>query len=357
VTPAIVHVASGREWRGGQRQVWLLARELDRRGIAQVVITTADSELARRLAAGGVRVHPAAWRAGLDPRVIPAILRELHSSAVLHAHDAHSLALASLSAILRSKPLVVTRRVTFPLRQGYVWRRACRIIAISQAVHDALLKDGIEPERVVTVPSAVDPDVSQCSGLDLRALLGVPLNGQLAVQLGALTPEKDQATLIQAAARLVRDLPDLHWVIVGDGPLRAELQRQITSLGVQHRVHLLGALEDPHRALAQADVFVLSSVAEGLGSSVLAAMARRVPIVATRVGGVPDLLGSGSGLLIQPEDSQELARAVQRVLTDRSVSSKLVSAAGREIEKYSVAAMADGVLSVYRSCAHSLDVS
>jgi L-malate glycosyltransferase len=357
VNPAIVHVASGREWRGGQRQVWLLARELGRRGIAQVVVTTAQSELARRLSADGVRVHAAAWGAGLDPRVIPAIVRELQSSGVLHAHDAHSLTLASLSAFPRSRPLVVTRRVTFPLRQGYFWRRACRIIAISQAVHDALLKDGIEPERVATVPSAVDPDVSECSGLDLRALLGIPRNGQLAVHLGALTPEKDQATLILAAARVVRDLPDLHWVIVGDGPLRAQLQRQIASLGLHDRVHLLGALDDPHRALAQADVFVLSSVAEGLGSSVLAAMARSVPVVATRVGGVPDLLESGSGLLVQPEDAQEFARVVHQVLTDRSVRSKLVNAAGREIEKYSVGAMADQVLSVYRSCAHSSDGS
>jgi glycosyltransferase involved in cell wall biosynthesis len=177
------------------------------------------------------------------------------------------------------------------------------------------------------------------------------------VHLGALTPEKDQGTLIVAAGRLVRDLPDLHWVIVGDGPLRPDLQRQIAGLGLHDRVHLLGALDDPHRALAQADVFVLSSIAEGLGSSVLAAMARGVPVVATRVGGVSDLLKSGSGLMVQPKDPQGLARAVQEVLTQRSVRSSLVEAAGSEIQKYSVAAMADQVLSVYRSCSHSLDGS
>jgi glycosyltransferase involved in cell wall biosynthesis len=357
VKPAIVHVASGREWRGGQRQVWLLARELGKRGVAQVVVTTAQSELARRLAADGVRVHPAAWKAGLDPRVLPVIVRELQSSVVLHAHDAHSLTLASLSAILRRGPVVVTRRVTFPLRHRYFWRHACRIIAISRAVREALLQEGITADRVVIIPSAVDPDVSQCSALDLRALLAIPPEGQLAVHLGALTPEKDQRTLILAAQRLVRDLPDLHWVIVGDGPLRAELQRQIRGLDLYDRVHLLGPIDDPHRTLAQADVFVLSSVAEGLGSSVLAAMARSVPVVATRVGGVPDLLQSGAGLLVEPDDPQELAGAVQRVLTDKSVRSKLVSTAGHEIEKYSVAAMADQVLSVYRSCSHSLDGS
>jgi glycosyltransferase involved in cell wall biosynthesis len=357
VNPAIVHVASGREWRGGQRQVWLLARELGRRGTPQVVVTSAKSELGRRLAADGVRVHLADWKLGIDPRVIPAIVRELQPSAVLHAHDAHSLTLASLSAIPGSRPIVVTRRVTFPLRNRFFWRRACRIIAISQAIRDTLLKAGIEPERVITIPSAVDPDVSVCSGLDLRALMGIPPDGQLAVHLGALTPEKDQRTLILAAARLVRDLPNLHWVIVGEGPLRPVLQQQILSLGLHDRVHLLGAVDDPHRALARADVFVLSSISEGLGSSVLAAMARKVPVVGTRVGGVPDLLESGAGLLVQPEDPGELAGAVERALSDRSVRSELLNAAAREIEKYSVGAMADQVLSVYRSCAHSLDDS
>ncbi|HJR15309.1 MAG TPA: glycosyltransferase, partial [Gemmatimonadales bacterium] len=131
--PPIIHVASGREWRGGQRQVWLLAQALSRRGLEQIVVTGAGSELAARLQASRVPVHTAPWSAGFDLRVLPAILKELRrKKAVLHAHDAHALSLAGICAYLTRTPLVVTRRVDFPLRRRGFWTRADRVIAISK---------------------------------------------------------------------------------------------------------------------------------------------------------------------------------------------------------------------------------
>jgi glycosyltransferase involved in cell wall biosynthesis len=359
VTALIVHVASGREWRGGQRQVWLLARQLGRIGTNQVVVTGGQGELARRLNAASVRVRPATWRAGLDPRVLWPILDELrHGEAVLHAHDAHALTLAALCAGFTGTPLVVTRRVTFPLRQRFLWRRARRIIAISPAVREALLTEGIHPERVLVIPSAVDLEgLSASQGDSTRDRLALPGNGQLAVSLGALTPEKDHFTLVEAAARLVQDLPDLHWVVVGDGPLRARLEAQIVDQGLQSRFHLVGAMADPDRALSGADLYVLSSTSEGLGSSALAAMALGVPVVATRVGGIPDLLESGRGIMVEPRNPAALADAVHRVLTDSALGQELTRAARQELGRYSVGAMAERVLSVYRSCAHSHDGS
>ncbi len=173
--------------------------------------------------------------------------------------------------------------------------------------------------------------------------------------LGSLTPEKDHLTLIQAASRLVQDLPDLHWIIVGEGPMKERLQQRSRELGVEDRMHLVGGLEDPHQALAEADVFVLSSISEGFGSSVLAAMARGVPVVATRVGGVPDLLVNGSGMLVEPQNPEALAASVRLVLSDAVLRKSLAQKARAELPKYTVSAMAERVLSVYRSCAHSLD--
>ena len=359
MTPAIVHVASGREWRGGQRQVWLLARELGRRGIDQVVITSGYSELARRLGSAGVRVRPVRWDAGLDPRVLPAIFGELrHQRSILHAHDAHALTLAGICAGLSGAPLVATRRVIFPLRRKLFWARAQRVIAISQAVRDALIRDGLSPERLVVIPSAVDiAELRADSGSDIRTRFGLPERGQVAVSLGALTPEKDQSTLLEAAALLVRDLPELHWVIVGEGPLRSVLQSQLARLGLEARVHLVGHLADSHTALIGADVFVLSSLAEGLGSSVLAAMALEVPVVATRVGGVPELLGSGGGAMVPAGNPAKFAAAVRRVLADPGYAATLKQAARRELGKFTVEGMAEQVGQVYRSCAHSLEGS
>ena len=355
--PRVVHVASGREWRGGQRQVWLLASELEQIGIDQTVVTTRGSELARRLAASRVKVLPASWHAGLDPRVLPVILKEVRRPALLHAHDAHAVTLAGMCGWLTRSPLIITRRVTFPLRRRFFWRRACRIITISRAVHDALVHEGLDPSRLVVIPSAVDPAVATATGVDLRTRLGISQSGQLALTLGSLTPEKDHSTLIAAAARLVRDLPELHWIIVGEGPLEKNLRTDIQRLGLTDRVHLWGRLDDPHRALAGADVFVLSSRHEGFGSSILAAMARDVPIVATRVGGVVDILSTGSGVLVEPGQPNELAAAVEAVVRDSDLRRRLIEKAREELGRFSAGGMAEQVLSVYRSCAHSLDGS
>jgi glycosyltransferase involved in cell wall biosynthesis len=359
VNPAVVHVASGREWRGGQRQVWLLARALGRAGVEQVVVTGAETELARRLQSSGVRVRPTTWKAGLDPRVLWPILRELRRPhPVLHAHDAHSLTLSGICAALTGAPLVVTRRVIFPLQHRGFWLRARRIIAISEAVRAALVAGGVKPEQIVVIPSAVDlEDSAGPASASIRHALNLPENGRLAVSLAALTPEKDQSTLVAAAALLVRDLPELHWAIAGEGPLRGVLEKRISAAGLDGRFHLVGQLPDPHTALKGADVCVLSSTSEGLGSSILAAMALGVPVVATRVGGIPELLGTGAGLMVSPADPSGFAAAVRRVLTEPGLRENLVRIGRREASAFSVPGMAERVLGVYRSCVHSIDGS
>jgi L-malate glycosyltransferase len=356
VIPRIVHVASGREWRGGQRQVWLLAAALNRSGTDQVVVTGSGTELARRLQSSGVRVRTASWQAGLDLRVLWPILQELRRPhAVLHAHDAHSLTLAGICSVLTGAPLVVTRRVAFALRHRFFWRRADRVIVISSAVRNALLAAGLAPERLIVIPDGVDLAEFEVLHRDeVRTSLRLPETGQLAVSLGGLSSEKAQSTLIEAAALLVRDLPGLTWAIVGEGPLRRQLEGQIADRGLQGRVRLMGHMDDPHRALAAADVFVLSSTSEGLGSSILAAMALDVPVVATRVGGIPDLLGSGAGIMVAPANPAEFAAAVLRVLTDSELRQNLTRLAREELRNFSIGAMADQVLQVYRSCVHSL---
>lgn len=339
--------------------MWLLARALGRTGAKQVVITGGGTELAHRLQSSGVRVRTAAWKAGLDPRVLWPVLQELRRPrAVLHAHDAHSLTLAGVCSALTGTPLVVTRRVTFPIRRHGFWLRAQRVIAISQAVRDALIADGVRPDRIVVVPSAVDIEYSASPVQpSIRHALGLPENGRVAVSLAALTPEKDQSSMVAAAALLVRDLPNLHWVIAGEGPLRNQLEQHIAAAGLSERFHLLGQLPDPHTALAGADVCVLSSTSEGLGSSILAAMASGVPIVATRVGGIPDLLDTGAGLMVSPGDPLAFAAAVRRVLTEPELREKLIRIGRGEATRYSVPGMAERVLGVYRSCVHSLDGS
>ena len=355
----IVHVASGREWRGGQRQVWLLARELARAGLEQVVITGKDSELASRLQSSGVSVRLASWQAGVDPRVLLPVLSEVQPRrTILHAHDAHALTLAGFGASLTRAPLVATRRVDFHLRRRGYWHRADRVIAISEAVARVLIEDGVHPECITVVHSGISIDlVRQAPRLNIRERLGLGRDTRIAANVAALVSHKDHATLIAAAQRLVYRYPDLHWVVAGEGLLKDQLLAQIRSLGLAERVHLLGHLDQPERLIVDADLFVMSSREEGLGTAVLDAMGLGIPIASTTAGGLPEMLERGAGLLVPPRDPTALAEAVTRILDDPALARSLSLRAREEVQRFTDSRMAEEVRQVYRSFAHSLDGS
>ena len=356
----VVHVASGREWRGGQRQVWLLARELRRAGLTdQVAVTGAGTELAFRLKLEGVRVHEARWDMGLDPRVIPPIVREIRAGgALLHAHDGHAVTLAGLCSAVLRVPMVATRRVDFHLRRSGFWGRARRVIAVSAAVADVLVEDGVPSDRVVVVHSGIDLDAArQAEPLGLRERLGIPAEATLACTIGALVPHKDHVTFLHAARRLAQQFPALHWVIAGDGELRSVLEWLTSELDLVGRVHFLGQVAHPLRVIADADLYVMSSREEGLGTSVLDAMARGIPVASTSAGGLPEILQHGAGLLVPPRNPEALAAAMQRILSDAGLRRSLVERASRAVERFSADRMAAEVRSVYRSIAPAIDGS
>lgn len=346
--PSVLHVASGREWRGGQAQVVLLARELRALGVAQEVVTGRGSELARRLRAAGVTVREAPWACSLDPRVLPAIVAGLPGAAVIQAHDAHALRLAGWAARGR-RPLVAVRRVAFPLRRAGWWARAARVIAVSEAVRAQLIRDGITPARVVTVPSAVDAAglrADRPSGA--RARLGLP-GGRLAVTVAALTPEKGHRTLLAAAAALRAVMPDLHWAVAGTGPERARLGLEAARLGVDDRVHWLGQVDDVAPLIAEADVVVVPSLSEGLGTAALEALALHAPLVASSVGGLVEILSDGAGLGVPPGDASALAAAIQRVLAEPGLPAQLAARSEVTLARHDPVRMARAVLGVYAS--------
>ena len=308
----VLQVDSGREWRGGQGQVWLLCRELARHtDVEQVLLTKLDSELARRAAGDGVRVQGTAWQMGLDPRALWNLRRAISSFQpdVIHVHDSHALMLAATVAMRRT--IVATRRVDFRVGRFGAWRRPERIIAVSAAVKDILTGDGIAADAIVVVPDGIDPDEVRRAAtppLGMRRQLGLSEPTPLAVNAAALVDHKDQRTLIRAA-ECARGLePDLHWVIAGEGPLRASLSADISRLRLADRVHLVGYVERVDALIAEASVFVMSSKQEGFGSVILNALALGRPIVATAAGGIPEVLPAE--VLVPAGAAEALARRV-----------------------------------------------
>lgn len=347
----IIHVASGREWRGGQRQVYLLARELQHHGADQVVVTSEGSRLAGLLEEAGVPTLAKGWRHAFSARALLHATQAARGPAtIFHAHDAHALTIAGLAARATRGRLVVTRRVNFPLRRRGFWHRADRVVAISEAIRQLLVEDGIAPARIALVPSGIDLQATRATVAgSIRSELGLAPTGPLVVTVAALATHKDLGTAIEAAAHLRARLPDLQWAIAGAGPLAEDLAAQARTLGVEGTIRFLGHVAEPLRLIRAADCFVLSSREEGLGTSILDAMALAVPVVATRAGGIPEMLEPDAGMLVAVGDSTALANGVEQLLRDPDLRRQVVTAAARRVDAFSAAAMADGVRAVYRS--------
>lgn len=339
----VLQIDSGREWRGGQNQVRLLCRELARRtDVEQLLVTKHRSVLAARAAADGVPVRPVPWWIGPDPVAAwrARAAARAFRPAVIHAHDSHALLVALW--IRGSAPVVATRRVDFPIRPTSPWFRAARVIAISDAVRRVLVRCGLPGDRITVVPSGIDPDEVRRTaqpGAAIRRRLGLADGTPLAVNVAALVDHKDHGTLVRAAAAARDVRPDLHWVIAGDGERRAALQAEIGRLGLGDRIHLVGYVENAAALMAEADVFVMSSKEEGLGSVILDALALRRPVVATAGGGIPEILPPAA--LVPVGDAVGLARKVVHTLAHPSPFPLP--------PQFTSGAMAAGVLAVYRS--------
>lgn len=339
----VLQVDSGRAWRGGQNQVRLLCRELSRETqIEQALVTKRGSELARHAAADGVSVLGTAWDIGLDPRAWWHLRRTVAAFQpdVIHVHDSHALTLVAAAAMGRR--IVATRRVEFHIGRFGSWRRPVRIIAISEAVRKVLIADGIDSGAVVVVHDGIDVSEVRHAGavpFDIRGESGIPAFARLAVNAAALTGEKDHRTLIRAAHCARANRPDLHWVIAGEGKLRDSLAAEIHRLGLADRVHLIGHVDRVDALIAAADVFVLTSKREGLGSVVLNALALGRPVVATAAGGIPEILPLE--VLVPAENAEGLAEKVVAALDHPSPVPFPPGC--------TASAMAQGVLAVYRA--------
>lgn len=346
----VLHVDSGREYRGGQNQVRLLARELaGQDDVQQRVITRRGSELSRRVALDGIIVRDVPWSLGLDPRACWRIAVEALAwrPDIIHAHNNHAVTLAVWARrFLRyagSAPRVVaTRRVVFPVGRASALRRVDIVVAISEAVRASLLAAGFPPGEVKVIPSGVDPDEvrrAAAEPFDLRSQLGLAARTPVAANVAALEPAKDQETLIRAAHAARDARPDLHWVIAGDGPTRDALAALVHRLDLADRVHLLGHVPQADALLRESDVVVMSSRAEGLGTIVLHALALGRPVVATAAGGLPEVLPSEC--VVPVGDPQALAGKVVHAL-DHPTSFPLP-------RQFTASSMAAGVLAAYRS--------
>jgi glycosyltransferase involved in cell wall biosynthesis len=256
---------------------------------------------------------------------------------------------------------VVARRVDFSIYRnsflglnGLKYRHGVdRFIAVSGAVRDLLVRDGIGEAMVSVVRSGVDPGRLRphppADSDGLRRELSLPPGLPIVAAVGALADHKGHRFLVEAAPRILARR-DAAFVIAGDGPRRRSLARQARRLGIDGRLRLIGFRHDVDRILASAAAFVFPSLEEGLGTSILDALLLERPVVATRAGGIPEMIEPGiEGILVPPRDPAAIAEAVLRVLEDPEAAGEMARRGRERVEReFTVDRMVDGTLAVYR---------
>jgi len=358
-----LHIDTARTWRGGQNQVLTTVLGLRALGHRTMLVAHSGGELRQR-AAEGLDLVPLAPKTEMDLTAawrLSRIIKQLKPD-IVHAHDPHAVAMAalglSMSTQLAKPPLVAARRVDFHLRGNslsrWKYRQVDCFICASEAIRQMLIGDGVPAARAVTVHEGIDIErVDRAKPADLHGEFWLPHQAPIVGNVAALVAHKGQRHLIEAAKAVLPQVPDARFIIAGEGELRPALERQIKEDHLEKHVLLAGFRPDVlslHRAF---DIFVMSSITEGLGTSLLDAMAAGKPIVATRAGGIPEVVADGeTGILVAPRDHEAMAEAIVRLLKDEGLRRRMGDAGrARAQSLFSAERMVQNTLHLYQRVA------
>ncbi len=358
------HVNTEPTWRGGEQQTLYLLEGLRCRGYPVVLFSAPETPLYDHARAKGFETYPLRIRSEADAGAmvrLASVLRRLRP-ALLHMHTSHAHTIGVCAAVLAGNGMkrVVSRRVNFSIYRhsffGLNWIKYCygvdRYLTVSSSVRDVLMRDGVDPALIRVVHSGVDLGRFRDARADRRSKLlnewqlpeGIPLVGCV----GALVPYKGFTHFVEAAAEVSRRR-DCAFVVVGEGEMYAELNRRARDLGVGHRFRLVGFRSDIGDILSSLEVFVFPTLEEGLGTSLLDALLLKRPTVASRVGGIPEVIRHGAnGLLVEPGDSKALAAGILELLSNPEEARRLGDEGSRTVaELFSVDAMVEKTILSY----------
>lgn len=329
----ILHLRASNFYGGPERQLHLHA--LQARGtdldvtIASFHEGGAPAEFLAPVAADGVATHSFAVASAYDPRAVPALrtwLRE-HRVDVLCTHEYRSTTLGWLA--VRGTPaawIAFSRGFTtenlkvrlYHQLDRVLTRRAHHVVAVSAAQKARLERAGVPGARISVVPNAIDPDsLERADPVDLHARFGFASGDFVCVAGGRFSQEKGQEFLVEAAARALHQVPSLRLVLFGDGPGRGPLLERISRLGLDDQVLCPGFERNMAGCVRDADLLVNPSLSEGMPNIVLEGMALQTPVLATAVGGVPEIVHDGvTGRLVPAGDAGALASALVAAARD-----------------------------------------
>lgn len=354
-----LHIDTAKTWRGGQSQVMYTVLGLREIGHRAALVAHPDGALFRRMSEG-LDLIPLAPRHEIDLAAawrLSRVIKQLRP-AVVHAHDPHAVAMAatalSITAPTPKPPLIASRRVEFTIAKNsfsrWKYNQCEAFIANSGAIRDRLVADGIPRRKIRVVNEGVDVErIVRLHAANVQAAFFLPTHAPVVGNVAALVPHKGHHHLIDAAALVVREVPDARFVIVGDGELREALEHQIHHKHLERHVFLAGFRTDVLELTKGFDLFTMSSVSEGMCTALVDAMAASKAAVATTAGGIPEVMVDGeTGFLVPPRDHRAMAQKIVQLLKDDGLRARMGEAALRRArERFTVEKMVEGTAAVY----------
>ena len=356
----VVHIDTELTWRGGEQQMFYLARGLQGAGCECLLVCQPDGAAAARAKTEGLPIAPVTMRGEADvfaAAKIAAMARRGFN--ILHAHTSHAHTLAVLAKWMLRKPcrVVVHRRVDFsihklPFKLSLLKYRigVDRYIAVAEAVKRVMVRDGVPADKIDVVRSCTDlRRFDQVEPADLRSEFGLPRDAVIVGNVGFLVGHKDHANLVRAAAIVRQTHPEARFVVAGEGELRPAIEELRDALGLHDHFILAGFRSDIPAVLAGFDIFALSSCMEGIAGTLFEAMAMRRPIATTNAGGIGEYIHDGvNGLLVNTGDPQALASAIVRLIENADQARTLAKAARQTVvEHFSTERLVEQTLKVY----------
>jgi glycosyltransferase involved in cell wall biosynthesis len=345
----VVHVDFGKEWRGGQRQCLLLHQGLLKQGVDSVLICHESGALFGKEAENTVGFPFESELSPWGAMRLSRIIKKLNAD-IIHSHDAHSLTpLLIVRALRKELKLVHTRRVDFPVKRLLKYNnRFVKLVAISQGVKKILLDCGVTGNIEVIysgVPVPVFPNEAavraekKSLGIEGDIVFGTTAN---------FAPHKDIPTTLNAFKEYLSGGATGKLLLVGEGKGMPDAVSLAESLGIKERVIFTGFKENVAKYLKCMDVYLATSNAEGLNTSIIDAMHAALPVIASKVGGIPELVTDGAnGFLAEPGDYKGFAAAMRKVSENSGLRTAFADASVKKAASFTDLAMVNGYMAFY----------
>lgn len=355
----ILQISSIRSWRGGEQQVANLVIEIRKRGLEPLLVIARNSALEQFCKENKFAHKAIRFGNGFNLFAAWTIKRFCRKNGVelVHMHCSSSHLLAVLADLLGNKAkMVLHRRVIFRLKNNFFsklkfnYPQIKSIICVSDAIRKVVAAGIDRPQICATV----------FDGIDLRKVTSVDVPTSIRQEfmikekyivaiIAAITFEKNHSTFVNAAKKVLETRDDVHFLIVGEGILRQEIERLIQELGIKDKVTLTGFRKDIPNILQQIDVLHLPSTQEGLGSTILEAFANKVAVVASNTGGIPEMVHNNeTGYLCEPMNHEAFARATISLLDVEQVRSKIIAQAYKLVAtKFSIENTVNETIKIY----------